>query len=48
MVTVTSSSLMPDSEPLSSFVVANAKRCVTKPQYRPWMSINLKNVKIKF
>ena len=47
MVTVTSSSLMSDSQPLSALVGRMSTRCVTKPHQRSWMQINIKDVKIK-
>jgi len=47
MVTVTSSSLMSDSQPLSALVGRISTRCVTKPHQKSWMQINLKEVKIK-
>jgi len=47
MVTVTSSSLMSDSQPLSALVGRLQTRCVTKPHQRSWMQINTKDVKIK-
>jgi len=47
MVTVTSSSLMSDSQPLSALVGRLQTRCVTKPHQRSWMQINTKEVKIK-
>jgi len=47
MVTVTSSSLMSDSQPLSALVGRMSTRCVTKPHQRSWMAINVKDVKMR-
>ena len=47
MVTITSSSLMSDSQALSALVGRISTRCVTKPHQRSWMQINIKDVKIK-
>jgi len=47
MVTVTSSSLMSDSQPLSALVGRMQTRCVTKPHQRSWMQININDVKVK-
>ncbi len=40
MVTVTSSSLMSDSQPLSSLCGRLSTRCVTKPHQKSWIQIN--------
>jgi len=47
LVEVKSSSLMSDSQPLSSICGRVAVRCVTKPHQKSWMLIHLKDVKIK-
>ncbi len=46
VVTVTSSSLMSDSQP-PAFVGRLNTRCVTKPNQRSWTQVNVKDVKIK-
>ncbi|ETN98493.1 E3 ubiquitin-protein ligase HECTD1, partial [Reticulomyxa filosa] len=47
LVNVDASSLMSDSAPLSALCGRASVRCVTKPHQKSWMSIDLKDIKMR-